>query len=336
MPPTITQQLNDPALAAVFATHRDRLQALFDGATLDEPFFLRGIEAATEDAITDGWRGWLESALAALATHVERARDRRVFRPLILCYNPHGVHYVDELFGADVFYLEGGGWQVHPLDTPVGQLERPDIDANPYWQTVRAVALSFLEAEVGNVTLSLPTIASPLNIAVNLFGQEFLLAMSVDPEAARHDLAVIHSVQCELHQWFLDHLPPDRFQCIVGSERHQPPGFGQLCGCTTHLVSGRMYAEVIAPLDAALLALYPHGGMIHLCGSHRQHITTWRDMPTLRSVQLNDRAAEDMEAYIRGLREDQIVYVYPCEGMPVARVLDITRGHRTVIQGDIE
>jgi hypothetical protein len=66
-------------------------------------------------------------------------------------------------------------------------------------------------------------------------------------------------------------------------------------------------------LDDEILSLYPGGGLIHLCGSHSQHIPTWRRMASVRAVQINDRATEDVELYLAGLREDQLLYVVPCD-----------------------
>jgi hypothetical protein len=34
------------------------------------------------------------------------------------------------------------------------------------------------------------------------------------------------------------------------------------------------------------------------------------------------------------LRSDQLLYVNPCEGMPIKQILEITRGERTVIVAD--
>ena len=53
------------------------------------------------------------------------------------------------------------------------------------------------------------------------------------------------------------------------------------------------------------------------------------------AVQLNDRAAEDVALYFDGLRPEQILYVNPCDGMPVSEIMDITGGQRTVIVADI-
>ncbi|MCC6445627.1 MAG: hypothetical protein IT210_19495 [Armatimonadetes bacterium] len=66
--------------------------------------------------------------------------------------------------------------------------------------------------------------------------------------------------------------PESQLQPVVAAGRCQPPGFGQLCGCSTQLLSGSAYREFVAPLDDALHSVYPHDGMIHRCGAHAQHI----------------------------------------------------------------
>ncbi len=321
--------LNNPEVQAAFDYHQQRLRDLFAGRNLDSVLVLNGIGCSTEDDSLQ-WEAWLDNSLEYLAQRTPDACNRAVFRPLTINYNPHGVHFVDDLFGAEVFLLDGG-WQVRPLSSPVGTLTAPDLETNPTWRAVRDCSLAFLERDVANVTFGLPTIASVLNIAVNLYGQEILLAMLQDPEAAHHDLQIINDVLCELHRWYLANLPPERYQCIVPDQRFQLPGYGQLCGCTTQLISARAYAEFIAPLDHALLSLYPHGGMIHLCGSHTQHLATWKSLQVFRAFQINDRAAEDLHVYFHGLRDDQIIYVNAFAGMPFDRIMDITGGRRVVI-----
>jgi hypothetical protein len=311
----------------------ERLHALFAGEPQDRACFLHGIQHYTEE---DGphWEHWLDESLDKLAEEADRSLDEDVFRPLSINYNPHGVHFVDHLFGADVFLLDGESWQVHPLDTPVGRLKPPDLDALPAWRVMRDFARAFLERDVPSVVFGLPTIASVLNIAVNLYGDRILLATLTDPDAVRHDLRVIGDTLCTIHRWYLGHLPLEQMQCILPNGRCQPPGYGQLCGCTTQLISGATYRQLVAPLDNQLLSTYPHGGMIHLCGAHTQHIPTWNDVHALRALQLNDRAAEDLDIYYREMRENMVFYVNPCEGMPIERILEITGGQRVVIVAD--
>jgi len=103
-----------------------------------------------------------------------------------------------------------------------------------------------------------------------------------------------------------------------------------MCGCATQLISKELYDAFIAPLDEEVLSVYPHGGMYHLCGSHSQHLATWREMPCLRAFQVNDRATEDFERYVSTLRDDQIIYAFPTANMTKEKLLQKTRGRRTV------
>ena len=97
-----------------------------------------------------------------------------------------------------------------------------------------------------------------------------------------------------------------------------------------------MYDRLIAPLDDALLGDYPNGGMIHLCGSHTQHIPAFRAMKNLRALQLNDRASHDLKQYLEGLRDDQIIYLAPCKGMTIDQAIEISKGNRIVFPCGID
>jgi hypothetical protein len=221
-------------------------------------------------------------------------------------------------------------WQAHYLKTPIGELKEPDLEHDETFGLMKRAVRSFLDQEVKLPVFSLPVIASVLNVALNLYGQELLLAMASEREAVLHDLAVIQKTLVAVHRWFRSVLPPENMQCVCAGGRTQPYNFGQICGCSTQLISGEYYRELIEPFDSELLKVYPNGGMIHLCGSHLQHIETFRNMEALRAVQVNDRAAEDLEHWFDGLREDQIIYWSLCEGISLEKALKITGGRRTV------
>lgn len=321
--------LNDPSLLAAREAHFARLAAVYAG-TAEAPVYLQGTEARCDvDPYTEPER-WVRESLAWLATQADRVRDAQVFRPLCLEFGPYGVHFVDRILGARV-YQQKGQWWADYVVTPIGDLAPPDLERDETWALARQVAAAFVSERVSVPLFGLPTIASALNVAVNLYGPAFLEAMALRPEAAEHDLRVINALLITLHRWYQEHIPRAQLQPVVAAYRCQPPGYGQLCGCTTHLISAEPYRDMVAPLDAALLGAYPRGGMIHLCGEHRQHLATWRNMPALRAVQLNDRAAEDLEACVRGLREDQVIYLNPTETMTAARALEITGGRRLVL-----
>ena len=331
---TVTQAtLRHPGLLAVREAHFARLEALYSGEVLDAPFRLCGIVAHSDaDPAAEPDR-WLDEALDSLACQAHHASDPSVFRPLCLQYDPYGVHFIDSIFGADTYQSCGQMWS-DPLGTPIGELQPPDLRASPPWELVRGVAEAFVAQRVALPLFGLPTISSALNIAVNLHRGDFLASMVSQPEAAARDLRVINELLCELHRWYLQHLPREQLQPVVPAGRSQPRGFGQLCGCTTHLLSMEVYRGLVAPLDDALLSVYPRGGMIHLCGAHTQHIPVWRKMRSLRAVQINDRAAEDFEVYFRRLRCDQVIYLNPTGTMTAERALAISGGRRTVVVGD--
>ena len=271
---------------------------------------------------------WMEESLERMALSPIHAENR--FAPMLVNYDPYGVHFIDSILGANV-YFKDGQWNAEYLKTPVGELQFPDLEKSGTWALARRAAAAFLAAGVKLPLFAMPTLSSALNILVNLYGQEGLIAMMEDEEAARHDLTVINDLIRALHRWYREHIPMDQLQAVVSDGRAQPPGAGQLCGCTTQLLSGSMYRDWILPLDDALLGDYPRGGMIHLCGAHAQHIPNFRAMPHLRCVQVNDRACRDLEAYLTGLREDQIVYYCPCPEMPLEKALSISGGKRLVV-----
>ncbi|MCL6628536.1 MAG: hypothetical protein K6U00_02915 [Armatimonadetes bacterium] len=327
--------LNAPELVNARNKHFARLESLRSQGKPNEPFFLWGYEGECKTDPYVDIEAWTYEVLEDLAAHAQYLLDNRVFRPLVVEFKVYGVHFVDRIFGAHVYELGKNNWQVVPLDRPVGTLESPDLESNETWVLAKRAAEAFLKAGVSVPLFGLPTIASALNIGINLCGQELLIAMYEHPAAAHKDLRTINNILCALHRWYLEHIPLDQLQPVITALRCQPPGYGQLCGCSTQLLSPELYKEFIAPLDAELLAVYPKGGMIHLCGAHAQHISTWREMSSLKTVQINHRAAEDLELYWNGLRQDQMFYVNPCPEMPVERILEITRGERTVIVADV-
>ena len=326
-----TSILNDPELLSLREKHFSKLKKLFDGK-YDSPnaFALMGINGAQPAVLGDCPEVKVSDALNELALHKDLLKDEITFRPLTVEFDIYGVHFADKIFGAEVYTVDDS-WQVKTLDREPGALQKPDLDNCPTWILARDLAKEFVKSNVKVPLFGLPTISSALNVSVNLYGQEILLSMLTDPEATNRDLKIINDVLCEIHKWYLANVPLEQLQPVISWERTQPPGFGQLCGCTTQLVSPEMYNKFIAPLDEKVLSLYPNGGMIHLCGSHTQHIPTWRNMKSLRSMQLNDAAAEDLQFYFDGLRDDQILYVNTCPRMTTEKIMKITRGKRVVI-----
>lgn len=328
----IREILDDESLIAKRDEWFAKLQSLFHGTYADgKAFALNGVLAVGKSDPYREPEKWVEECLIDIAENKAKAiLNDQMFVPVCVEYGIYGVHYIDKILGADV-YFQDGQWYNRYLTTPIGELKDPDLDHDETFQLSVRAAKKFVEVGGKFPLFGLPTIASALNIAVNLYGQEILMEMIADPDNARKDLETITRTLVKIHKAFREIIPERQLQPVISWNRTQPPGYGQICGCTTQLISQDLYRELISDLDEAVLGVYENGGMIHLCGSHTQHIPTFRDMKTLKAVQLNDRAAEDLEAYFNGLREDQIIYVNPCEGMPIEKALEITKGRRLVI-----
>lgn len=315
----------------------EQLQRVFDG-TYREPiaFVLDGVRAT---GVCDPYQEpekWVDECMRDIAEHkAQLIRNEDKFVPVCVEFGLYGVHYIDKIFGSRV-YFKAGQWYNDYLTTPIGELCDPDLENDETFQLSLRAAKRFAEVGGELALFGLPTIASALNIAINLYGQEILIAMLEEPEAARRDLETINRTLIRIHRAFMDVLPKRQLQPVISWARTQPPGYGQVCGCSTQLLSGELYSEMIADLDDAVLSTYEHGGMIHLCGSHTQHMEAFRNMKSLKAIQVNDRAAEDLQLYFDGLRDDQILYLCPCKGMTVERALEITKGKRLVINAGID
>lgn len=327
--------LNDPVLISIRDDWFTRLSRLFAGADDTKTVFaVSGINGYSADPslLYGEPERWVAEKLENLAENAKKAENTDIFTPLCVQNEIFGVHFVDSIFGCNVFF-EYGQWYNDYLDCEVGELALPDIDKSEAWHLTRRVTDAFVDADVKLPLYGLPTIAGVLNIAVNLYGERILRAMLCEPDAAAHDFKIIGDTLADLHRRMIALIPADQLQPVIPDGRTQPPGFGQICGCTTQLISPGCYLNMIAPLDEELLNVYPMGGMIHLCGAHEHHIPVFREMKALRAIQLNDRAAEGLEKYHAGLRPDQIIYLNPCEGMSAKKAVEITRGNRLVLVG---
>ena len=89
-----------------------------------------------------------------------------------------------------------------------------------------------------------------------------------------------------------------------------------------------------------VLEIFPKGGMIHLCGSHHQHIDTWVNMDKMRVFQL---IRTELEEYFAKMRKDQLLYFFPADEKKnvypsrefIEQAMDITGGNRMVIMAAV-
>lgn len=327
--------LTDSGLLGIRDSHFRRMERVLNGSDDGERAF--GMYGYGAEAGMEPGDDPLETAVQALdeaAGHIDKAGDLDIFHPIFVSVGMYGVAFVDRILETELTRLPD--WQARFIDSPVGELEYPDLDRSETWQLATDLVSALVETEVSLPIISPPCLSSALNEAINLYGEKFLIAMATEPGAARRDLELINDVLKELHRWFLRNVPPEQLGGAALSVRTMPPGYGHIDGCSTHLISGDMYADFVADLDEEILALHPKGGMIHLCGRHTQHNKAWRKMRSLKVIQLSYPAGEDLEIYFEELREDQSFYAGPCKDMSMDRVMDATGGCRLIVAAEVE
>lgn len=327
--------LNDKNLIENREKWFQRLDNIFHGvpdeSSQGQHFVISGIHGTAPDAEKEytAPEEWINEAAADLASQIEAAPVCGKFMPPCIEPSLYGVHFIDKILGAEVFYKDDQ-WYNKYLDHEVGELKACDIEESETWQLAKRHAKHFLALDIKLPLFGMPTLSSPLNIAVNLYGEEILAAMLLEPESAEHDLDIIEDVIKQAHRWYIETIPKEQLQSVISWERTQPKGYGQICGCTTQLLSPELYERFIMERDNRILGLYQNGGMLHLCGNHQALIPLFASMENLKSVQLNDRAAEDLQFYVDGLRKDQVIYVIPCSGMTVEQAVAIA-GKRGIV-----
>jgi hypothetical protein len=163
--------LNDPRLF----TKRDdwiaSLQNLFDGGLRDTVMAMSGCYAQIKSAdMKKDSEAWVAEELENMAENAEKLDNDITFMSLYIEAGYYGVHFVDNLFGAEVFWNEDSKqWFTRHLVREPGALETPDIDKA--WIVLKRVALEFVRQGVAFPFFGIPSIASALNVGINLFGE---------------------------------------------------------------------------------------------------------------------------------------------------------------------
>ena len=331
-----------PEVEQTQAYHRDRVRRLYAGLAPGGVIAMAGrlygrshglLGDNTIDMLADPER-WLADVLDDMGQHAEDFADPVTFRPLVIELDALGVHFIDAVLGAEMEFRDGQIWSAG-LECDIADLDVPNLDDSPTLRHTTELARLAVQVSQGRILLTTPVLSCPINIGMNLFGADLLEALVTRPPVAARALEIIADTIIECTKVFMDVIPTETRRTFVACNRYAPAGFTEIDGCATHLLSGAHYAEFFAELDAKILRLSPHGGMIHVCGSHAQHIQTWAEMPEVCSLQLNDRATDDLELYRNGLRDDQVLYVAPTTEIPPERILELTTGRRVVLQAEL-
>lgn len=300
------------------------------------PTFANQVHALPHTGPYDA-EAWLAEKLNALRENAETLNDPVTYRPFALSLGRFDLHFASAVMGCPVHQGETGPvwWTPLPkLGQHMQDFCAPDLDENPLFQEMVGVLRFVAQATEGRIPIELPYVSEPLVAAVDMFGEQFLEAVAAEPELAEHVLDQITTTILDMRRRFFQAAPDAPLLAHGFTSRMMPRGCTLLYGCTTHLVSGETYRKHIEERDRQLFRCHADGGCVHLCGQHTQHLDTWRAMPEVKSLQLNNRACDDLETYWRDLRDDQFVILVPSERVSLNDALRITGGRRLVVAGE--
>jgi len=320
-------------------SREQQFQKLFAGEKPDyvPSWYYRDEQIRPELLVVDKDRdAWLDHQLQTVKTNAEEALDSAsLFYPIIEMFSLYGTHYMDVLFGADVKWHEGQFWSV-PVDYAIADIQPPDFDAISLVRETAELARWIKESTAGRFLISMPDGGGPLNIAINIFGDRFLMEMALNPDSARRALTVIADATRRVYELLIDAVGQATLRCHNAYYVYTPSDYAGLSICATQLISAEHFRELVADADDASVPPVYQGMIQHLCGHSTQHIQELARRTMVKGLQLNDAAADDHETYFNGLRQDQVVYVIPNERMPVERIMSTSGGLRTVILAKLD
>lgn len=317
--------------------HQQKLDALCRGKHLSTvPKIVNHVSRLpyVEDYDRDNW---LAEQLDRFRNEADLCRDENVFHVFGLSLCRYDLHFSSVIMGCPVFASERAPVDWLPL-SKVGVKMRdftaPSLDENKDFLELLDLAKFMVEATEGRVPIEIPYISEPLVEAVNLFGEAFLIELAEENETCEKILTDITSTILDMRRRFFHAVPGFAFWPHGLSLRMMPDDYTLLFGCTTQLISPQAYRKHILERDRMLLRSHAHGGCIHLCGRHTQHLEAWVSTEEVKAFQLNGNASDDLQRYWNALRPDQFIIFHQSDKIRYEDAMNLTGGRQLVIYSD--
>jgi hypothetical protein len=154
----------------------------------------------------------------------------------------YGNYFMPALFGCEIVYPADqapGNVRLDASFEEMRELRVPDFAESPVIRRALSEA-DALKARYGFCHGGI-CMGSPINVAMNVYGEQFLMACALEPEIAQHVLRVIAECEFKLYREVCAAIAPDEFP-LPGMVF----GYGN---CPAVVFSPRMYREVILPVD---------------------------------------------------------------------------------------
>lgn len=182
----------------------------------------------------------------------------------------YGNYFMPALFGCEMLFPpdQAPGFRALNGDfEDMRRLREPDFDTNPVIRKALSDAETLKKhygACGGGICMG-----SPLNIAVNIYGETFVMACALEPETAQHVLRVVAETSFKLHREVCARIAPNDFPLT-----DIPWGYGN---CPAVMFSPKTYREVILPVDLWVRGQVASFGLHH-CGVFDDYIEVYKEL----------------------------------------------------------
>lgn len=177
--------------------------------------------------------------------------------PRPVAADQYGHRFVSKIFGCEIKYVENQAPSAVAYEYDVDQLsqvEVPDLHNSDVMKKAFDDA-RILKEKYGYVDGEI-NLGSPLNVAVSVFGADFIACCYSDPDVAQHVLMTVAKTLMRLVYEFSNKVDPNY--------RVAPFDFS-IGNCPAIMFSPELYRKVILPVDQWLRMQCRHFG-IHHCG----------------------------------------------------------------------
>ena len=190
-----------PKIEKANTHHQERISAFYSGQQPKEIIAIagrmfgrnHGLAGINDIDMLKKPDEWLDDVLKDMAQYAHESADMITFKPLTIELDPLGVHYIDALFGANVYIHDNQTWS-DQLDCDLDDLQMPDLDNSQVFRESLELARKAVEITQGKIFITTPVLSCAINIVINLFGERLLEALIVRPESAKRALQIINDV----------------------------------------------------------------------------------------------------------------------------------------------
>lgn len=180
-------------------------------------------------------------------------------------------YLLSELMGCEIRYAPDNSPQVicRNLDEDsIEEIKAPDLDKNEVWERTQR-QIDYLKSNYGHVETYV-NLMGIQNIAMDLMGQELLLAYYTAPDEAEELLGEITKLSIEVGKRFKA-LSGDISGGVTSIVRKTMPEVYLTSNCSVEMISNELYEKFLLKHDKRLADVFGSFG-VHHCGGSMEHV----------------------------------------------------------------